>query len=374
MSRFLSERFAELEEYVPGEQPGDQKYIKLNTNESPYPPSPEVFKRLSDAEVGKLNLYPDPTGRALKEGLAKIYGVKAENVFLSNGSDEILSFAFMAFCDDTHGAAFPDISYGFYPVYAKLYGIPAKEIPLKEDFSIDCRDYCGTGMMTVIANPNAPTGLSIPVSQVEEILKSNPDQVVLIDEAYVDFGGESCVGLIGKYENLLVAQTFSKSRSMAGARLGFAIGDARLIGDLEKIKFSTNPYNINRLTMAAGEAAVESNDYYMENAKKIMETRETASEKLRALGFTVLPSKTNFIFAKSDVLSGDTVYAELKKRGILVRHFGKERIKDYVRISIGTPEQMDILAERLKEILAEKSQEISQEISAEKGGADVENG
>ena len=357
MSRYLSERFAKLEEYVPGEQPRDQQYIKLNTNESPYPPSPEVFARLSAAEVEKLNLYPDPNGRTLKEGLAELYGVKAENVFLSNGSDEILNFAFMAFCDSTHGAAFPDISYGFYPVYADLYGIPAKEIPLKDDFSVDYRYYCGTGMMTVIANPNAPTGLSIPVSEVEEILKSNPDQVVLIDEAYVDFGGESCVPLTKKYENLLVAQTFSKSRSMAGARLGFAIGDERLIGDLEKIKFSTNPYNINRLTMAAGEAAVASNDYYMEKAGIIMDTREAASEKLRAIGFTVLPSKTNFIFAKSDVLSGDTVYGELKKRGILVRHFGKERIRDYVRISIGTPEQMDTLVEKLKEILAEQKGE-----------------
>lgn len=354
MSRYLSERFANLEAYVPGEQPKDQEYIKLNTNESPYPPSPEVFARLSAEEVGRLNLYPDPTGRTLKEGLASLYGVEAENVFLSNGSDEILNFAFMAFCDESHGVMFPEISYGFYPVYADLYQIPSVQVPLKEDFSIDYKDYCSTGKMTVIANPNAPTGLSIPVSEIEEILKSNPDQVVLIDEAYVDFGGESCVPLTKKYGNLLVAQTFSKSRSMAGARLGFAIGDAKLIEDLEKIKFSTNPYNINRLTMAAGEAAVESNGYYMENVKKIMETRENASDKLRAIGFEVLPSKTNFIFVKSDELSGETMYAELKKKGILVRHFGKEKIKDYVRISIGTPEQMDTLVGKIKEILAEQ--------------------
>lgn len=354
MSRYLSERFSKLEAYTPGEQPKDQQYIKLNTNESPYPPSPEVFARLSEAEISNLKLYPDPTGRALKEGLAGLYGVEAENVFLSNGSDEILNFAFMAFCDGEHGAIFPEISYGFYPVYADLYQIPSVQVPLKDDFSIDYKDYCGAGKMVVIANPNAPTGLSIPVSEIEEILKSNPDQVVLIDEAYVDFGGDSCVPLTKKYDNLLVSQTFSKSRSMAGARLGFAIGDAKLIEDLEKIKFSTNPYNINRLTMAAGEAAVESNDYYMENAKKIMATRDAASDKLRAIGFTVLPSKTNFIFAKSDVLSGETVYTELKKKGILVRHFGKERIKDYVRISIGTPEQMDILVEKLKEIIKEQ--------------------
>lgn len=354
MSRFLSERFSKLEAYTPGEQPKDQQYIKLNTNESPYPPSPEVFARLSGDEVEKLRLYPDPTGRTLKEGLAGLYGVEAENVFLANGSDEILNFSFMAFCDSEHGAIFPEISYGFYPVYADLYQIPSVQAPLKDDFSIDYKDYCGTGKMVVIANPNAPTGLSIPVSEIEEILKSSPDQVVLIDEAYVDFGGDSCVPLTKKYDNLLVSQTFSKSRSMAGARLGFAIGNAKLIEDLEKIKFSTNPYNINRLTMAAGEAAVESDDYYMENVKKIMATRDAASDKLRTIGFTVLPSKTNFIFAKSDVLSGETVYTELKKKGVLVRHFGKERIKDYVRISIGTPEQMDILVEKLKEIIKEQ--------------------
>lgn len=354
MSRFLSERFANLEAYVPGEQPRDRQYIKLNTNESPYPPSPQVIERLASGEVESLNLYPDPTGQVLKEKLAGLYGVKAENVFLANGSDEVLNFAFMAFCDEDHGAAFPDISYGFYPVYADLYHVPATAVPLKDDFSVDYRDYCGIGKMVVIANPNAPTGMTISLAQIEEILKSNPDQVVLIDEAYVDFGGESCIGLTKKYENLLVAQTYSKSRSMAGARLGYAIGSAAIIADLEMIKFSTNPYNINRLTLAAGEAAVDSDAYYKENAKKIMATRDAVSERLRGLSFTVLPSKTNFIFVRSDVLSGETVYQELKKKGILVRHFKTERIKDFVRISIGTPEQMNALEESLEEILKEQ--------------------
>lgn len=354
MSRFLSPRFAGLEAYTPGEQPQDQQYVKLNTNESPYPPSPEVLARISAAETGRLNLYPDPTGRVLKEKLAALYGVEPENVFLSNGSDDILNFAFMAFCGGERGAVFPEISYGFYPVYADLYHVPCVQVPLKEDFSVDYRDYCGVGKMVVIANPNAPTGMEISLAKIEEILKSNPENVVLIDEAYVDFGGTSCVALTKKYENLLVVQTFSKSRSLAGARLGFAIADKELIADLEKIKYSTNPYNINRLTLAAGEAAVESDAYYRENAKKIAETREDAAARLRGMGFTVLPSVANFIFAKSDVLAGETVYQELKKKGVLVRHFGKERIQDFVRITIGTPEQMDILLERLAEVLAEQ--------------------
>lgn len=354
MSRFLSPRFAELEAYTPGEQPQDQQYVKLNTNESPYPPSPEVLERISAAEVGRLNLYPDPTGCVLKEKLAALYGVQAENVFLSNGSDDILNFAFMAFCDGERGAAFPEISYGFYPVYADLYHVSCVQVPLREDFSINYRDYCGIGKMVVIANPNAPTGMEISLAEIEEILKSNPDNVVLIDEAYVDFGGTSCVELTKRYDNLLVVQTFSKSRSLAGARLGFAIADKELIADLEKIKYSTNPYNINRLTLAVGEAAVESDAYYRRNAERIAATRESTTVRLREMGFEVLPSVANFIFAKSDALAGETVYQELKKKGVLVRHFGKEKIKDFVRITIGTPEQMDILLKALAEVLAEQ--------------------
>lgn len=354
MSRFMSPRFAGLEAYTPGEQPRDQQYVKLNTNESPYPPSPEVLDRISKAEVELLNLYPDPTGKVLKEKLAALYGVEAKNVFLSNGSDDILNFAFMAFCDAERGAAFPEISYGFYPVYGDLYHVDCKKIPLKKDFGVDYRDYCGIGRMVVIANPNAPTGMEISLAEIEEILKTNPDNIVVIDEAYVDFGGTSCVDFIKKYDNLLVVQTFSKSRSMAGARLGFAMANEAIIEDLEKIKYSTNPYNINRLTLAAGEAAVDSNAYYVENAKKIAQTRELTTAKLRKMGFTVLDSVANFIFAKSNTLSGKVVYEELKKKGVLVRYFGKAKIEDFVRITIGTPEQMNVMFEKLAEILQEQ--------------------
>ena len=354
MSRFMSPRFADLEVYTPGEQPRDQVYVKLNTNESPYAPSPEVFAAVSAAEVGKLNLYPDPTGKALKEKLAALYGVEAKNVFLSNGSDDILNFAFMAFCDSERGAAYPEISYGFYPVYADLYHVDSKVIPLKEDFSVDYKDYCGIGRMVVIANPNAPTGMEISLAEIEKILKSNPDNIVIIDEAYIDFGGTSCVDFIKKYDNLLVVQTFSKSRSMAGARLGFAIADAGIIEDLERIKYSTNPYNINRLTLAAGEATVDSNDYYVENAKKIAETREMTTVRLREMDFTVLDSKANFVFAKSNTISGKVMYEELKKKGVLVRFWGKAKIEDFLRITIGTPEEMNVLFEKIEEIQKEQ--------------------
>ena len=354
MSRFMSPRFAGLEAYTPGEQPRDQQYVKLNTNESPYPPSPEVLAAVSQAEVELLNLYPDPTGKALKEKLAKLYGVEAKNVFLSNGSDDILNFAFMAFCDSERGAAYPEISYGFYPVYADLYHVDSKVIPLKEDFGVNYQDYCGIGRMVVIANPNAPTGMEISLAEIEEILKSNPDHIVIIDEAYIDFGGTSCVALTKQYDNLLVVQTFSKSRSMAGARLGFAIADAGIIEDLEKIKYSTNPYNINRLTLAAGEAAIGSNGYYVENAKKIAETREMTTAKLREMDFTVLDSKANFIFAKHNSISGKVIYEELKKKGVLVRFWGKVKIEDFVRITIGTPEQMNVMFDKLEEIIKEQ--------------------
>lgn len=357
MSRFLSPRFAALEAYTPGEQPRDQQYIKLNTNESPYPPSPEVIARINQEEIEKLNLYPDPEGKFLKEKLANLYGVKTENIFLSNGSDDILNFAFMAFCDQERGTAFPEISYGFYPVYADLYHVPHVKIPLKDDFSIDYQDYCSINKMVVIANPNAPTGMEIGLFEIEKILKSNPNHVVLIDEAYVDFGGTSAISLVGKYPNLLVSMTFSKSRSMAGARLGFAVASKEIIEDLEKIKFSTNPYNINRLTLAAGEAAVDSDAYYKENAKKIIFTREKIVDELKKLGFTVLDSKANFIFAKNPQISGGELYEKLKKKGVLVRYFGKEKIQDFVRITIGTEEQMEVFLQKTKEVLAKRQEE-----------------
>ena len=354
MSRFLSSKYRDLEAYTPGEQPRDMKYIKLNTNESPYPPSKRVLDAISGDEVSKLNLYSDPTCRALKSSIAELYGVNYENVFVSNGSDDILNFSFMAFCEgEKRGVKFPEISYGFYSVYAELHGASYKAIPLMSDFSIDINDYMGNDANVVIANPNAPTGIALSLDDIEKIVTANPDYLVLIDEAYVDFGGESAIELTKKYSNLLVVCTFSKSRSLAGARLGFAIANKEIIADLEKIKYSTNPYNINRLSLIAGEMAILDNDYYMDNCKKIIETREYTQARLLELGFSVTDSKANFIFAKSNKIGGKELYLKLKERGILVRHFDKEKIKDYNRITVGTKEEMDALLFAITDILKE---------------------
>lgn len=352
MSKFISEKYSVLEEYVPGEQPQDKKYIKLNTNESPYPPSNKVLEAVNSDEVKDLRLYCDPDCKKLKSALAELFGVGTENIFLSNGSDDILNFAFMAYGDN--GAAYADITYGFYSVFAELHGVKSEVIPLKDDFTLDTDAFMGLNELVVIANPNAPTGIAIPLSVVEEIVKSNPESVVLIDEAYVDFGGESAYKLTEKYKNLLVCQTFSKSRSLAGGRLGFAIANKELIADLEKIKYSTNPYNINRLTQVAGYATVMDNDYYMENCERIIKTREKTVKELENLGFFCLDSKANFIFAKSDRIGGKELYLKLKDNGILVRHFEKDRIKDFNRITVGSEEEMDAFINTLKQILGEE--------------------
>ena len=351
MSRFLNAQFQSLEAYTPGEQPRDMQYIKLNTNESPYPPAPSVVEAMTGEQVELLRLYSDPTAKGLKEKLAKLYGVKPENVFVSNGSDEVLNFAFMAF--GGRGVIFPEISYGFYQVYGDLYGLDYRKIPLREDFTIDVRDYCGQGKMVVIANPNAPTGLNLSVAEIEQILKSNPDSLVLIDEAYVDFGGETALPLMETYDNLLVTRTFSKSRCLAGGRLGYAFGSADIIADLEKIKYSTNPYNVDRLTLLLGEATVDAEPYYQETCAAIMATRDWTAEQLKALGFDVLPSKTNFLFAKTEKMDGGELYEQLKSRGILVRHFSDPKICQYNRITIGTPEQMETFVNTVKEVLYE---------------------
>ena len=349
MSRYLNQKYQQLEAYVPGEQPRDMEYIKLNTNESPYPPAPQVVEAMNGEDIALLRLYSDPTGKALKEKLAGLYSVKGENIFLSNGSDDILNFAFMAFAQ--RGAVFPDISYGFYPVFAQLHGISFEQIPLCEDFSINADDYCNQNKMVVIANPNAPTGMMISVAQIEKILQTNLNSVVVIDEAYVDFGGESCYPLIQKYDNLLVVRTFSKSRCMAGARLGYAIGSKDLIADLEKIKYSTNPYNVNRLTMKLGIVTVDAEEYYQEKCRCIMADRQWTKKKLEELGFTVLPSSANFLFASSHKIDGQTLYRELKARGVLIRHFSKPRIADYIRITIGTRQQMEKFIETVAQII-----------------------
>ena len=351
MSRFLNDQYQALEAYTPGEQPRDMQYIKLNTNESPYPPAPSVVEAMTARQVELLRLYSDPTAKGLKEKLAGLYGVNPENVFVSNGSDEVLNFAFMAF--GGQGVVFPEISYGFYQVYGDLYDLDYQKIPLKEDFSIDPEDYCGAGKMVVIANPNAPTGMSLTLGQVERIVASNPDSLVLIDEAYVDFGGETCLNLIKKYDNLLVVRTFSKSRCLAGGRLGYAFASEAIIADLEKIKYSTNPYNINRLTLLLGETTVEAEPYYQQKCQAIRETRGWTTAQLESLGFAVLPSDANFLFAKSDKVSGGELYAALKAKGILVRHFTNPKICDYNRITIGTPEQMETFISKVKEVLYE---------------------
>ena len=349
MSRFLKEQYRSMEAYTPGEQPRDMQYIKLNTNESPYPPAPSVVEAMNAEQVELLRLYSDPTAKNLKEKLAGLYDVRPENVFVSNGSDEVLNFAFMAF--GGQGAVFPDISYGFYEVFAELYAINAEKIPLESDFSVDYRKYCGKNQLVVIANPNAPTGMTIPVWQIEEIVKSNPYAVVVIDEAYVDFGGETCLPLIKKYDNLLVTRTFSKSRCLAGGRLGYAFASPEIIADLEKIKYSTNPYNINRLTLLLGEKTVDAEDYYQEKCREIEETRAWTTAQLEELGFTVLPSKANFIFMKTDKMDGGELYKTLKAKGILVRHFTNLRICQFNRVTIGTKKQMETFIGTLKEVI-----------------------
>ena len=339
MSRFFSTRYEKLVPYTPGEQPRDNRYVKLNTNESPFPPSPGVLAAVA-AESGRLQLYSDPECRELVEKLAEVYGVDPAQVMVNNGSDETLNFAFMAFADESHPLAFPDITYGFYPVFAELNHIPYEEIPLREDFRIGTEEYLGIGKTIVIANPNAPTGLCLGLDEIRNILETNPNNVVILDEAYVDFGAESALALLGEFDNLLVVRTFSKSRSMAGARLGFAIGSRELIADLNTIRFSTNPYNVNRMTLAAGKAALEEDDYYMANCRTIAQIRGETTARLRALGFTVLDSGANFVFARANRVGGEAYYQALKKRGVLVRHFNKARIEDFVRVTIGTGEQM----------------------------------
>ena len=352
MSRFFSPKYSSLKPYTPGEQPKEMQYIKLNTNESPFPPSMKAQKEAAKA-AASLQLYSDPTCKKTTDALAKTLGVDPDEVLLTNGSDEILNFAFMAFCDEGTPAVFADITYGFSSVFAEINRLPYKTIPLREDFTMDIADYFGVGGTIFIANPNAPTGIALSRAQIEEILQKNPNNVVVVDEAYVDFGGESCVPLIKKYDNLLVTQTFSKSRSMAGARLGFGVGCKSLIADLNAIKYSTNPYNVKSMTLAAGYGTLCDPDYTAANCKTIMENREKTAIELKKLGFEMTASKTNFLFAKHPGLDGEKL--ELKKRGILVRHFTAPRISDYNRITIGTWEQMQTLIQTIQTILEEQA-------------------
>ncbi len=353
MSRFFSEKYASLEPYTPGEQPRDMKYVKLNTNESPFPPSPKAVEA-AEAAAKRLQLYSDPTCTLLTEKFCEVFQLRPEEVIFTNGSDEVLNFAFMAWCDEARGAAFPDITYGFYPVFAEINRVPYTEIPLRKDFSIDVADYIGVGKTIFIANPNAPTGVALSPDDIARIAEGNPDSVVVVDEAYVDFGAESCLPLTRKYDNLLVAQTFSKSRSMAGARLGFGAGDPALIRDLNAIKYSTNPYNVNSMTMAAAVGALSDEEYTKKNCLTIRENRAFTVAELKKLGFETTDSLSNFIFVKHPGVDGEVLYRELKARGVLVRHFTKPSISAYNRITIGTREQMQILLDNVKSILEER--------------------
>ena len=358
MSRFLSDRYKTLEPYVPGEQPQDQKYIKLNTNESPFPPAPGAVSRAAEA-AGRLQLYSDPDCRALAEKLAEHLSADSgldlgrENVIITNGSDEVLNFAFMAFCSSEKPAVFPDITYGFYPVFADMNGVPYREIPLDDELRIVPADYLGAGGTLFIANPNAHTGVALSRSQIEEIVRGNPDDLVVVDEAYVDFGAESSLPLLEKYDNLLIVQTFSKSRSLAGARLGFGAASPAIISDLNTIRNSTNPYNINSMTMAAGIGVLEDEEYTRSNCEQIIVNRRYTEEQLRTKGFELTDSSANFIFMKHPQVDGGRIYEEMKARGVLIRHFTKERMAQYNRVTIGSREQMDIFLKVLGEVIEE---------------------
>lgn len=356
MSRFLIGEYKALEEYTPGEQPRDRKYIKLNTNESPYPPSGGVLNAVSSSEAALLRLYPDPTCSALKEGLAELFGLKSENVFVTNSSDDVLNMAFTAFAGRVKPAYYADITYGFYKVFAALHGCKSVVFPLKNGFKLDCSDYMGlNGGLIAIANPNAPTGLEISLDEIRRICLSSPECVVLIDEAYIDFGGTTAIPLLSECENLVVCRTFSKSASMAGARLGFALASGELTADLEKIKYSTNPYSVNRITLAAGEAAVKDADYYRSNCRRIISTRQKTAKALAAIGFEMTDSKANFLFARYPGLSGKEIFDRLKKSGILVRRFDQPRIEDYLRITIGSENEMETLVNTLERIVGNEN-------------------
>ena len=348
MSRYLDSKFAALLPYVPGEQPKDRPYIKLNANESPYPPSPLVLEALRSEEAAALTLYPDAACRELTALLAEHLGVGEGNILLANGSDDILNFCFLAFCE--RGVVFPDISYGFYEVFADLYHIDVLRPKMGAGLTIDPADYTGTGRCVVIANPNAQTGVALPLEAVEGIVKGSPESVVVVDEAYVDFGGETAVPLVTKYENVLVVRTFSKSASLAGARLGYAVGPEELIEDLKKLKYSTNPYSVNRTALIAGAAAIRDWSYSAENCRSIASERERLASELKARGFELTDSRTNFVLAKPRGIGAKEYMEALRERGILIRYLGGA-LADRVRITIGTPGQMDALLEATDEIL-----------------------
>ena len=348
--QYWSGRIRGLEPYTPGEQPRDRRYIKLNTNENPYPPGERVLQAARAAADGQLRLYPDPNATQLKAAIARRNGLEASQVFVGNGSDEVLAFCFAAFLDEDTCAVFPDVTYSFYPVYARLFGVPTRVVPLEADFTMPLSELSQNSGVVFLANPNAPTGIALPRVEIEALLIANPDHLVIVDEAYVDFGAESAVPLIDRYDNLLVVQTFSKSRSLAGLRIGFAMGSENLIAALETVKNSFNSYTLDRVALAAGEAAILDEPGFAAHCRQIIATREWVIPALARLGFEVLPSQANFVFAGHP--HARALYEELRRRGILVRHFPQPRTENFLRISIGTDEQMRALLRELEDLAA----------------------
>ncbi|MRG87246.1 histidinol-phosphate transaminase [Salinibacillus xinjiangensis] len=353
MSKFWSERLQATEPYIPGEQPNNTNVIKLNTNENPYPPSPKALKAIQEATDETLRLYPPPTVNELRETIAKYHGVHPDQVFIGNGSDEVLAFSFMAFFNPGEPILFPDITYSFYPVYAKLFNIDYKRVPVRSDFTLPVEEFFQSEGGVIFPNPNAPTGLTLSLIEVESIVNQNPDQVVIIDEAYIDFGGQSAVQLVNQYENLLVIQTLSKSRSLAGMRVGFAIGDHQLIEGLNRIKNSFNSYTLDRLAIAAAKAAFDDEEYFQDVRGQIIHTREQTSKRLHTLGFEVIDSKANFLFVRHPHVDAEDLYLQLKEQNIFVRYFNKPRIQEYLRISIGTADEMEQFIIALEPVLQE---------------------
>ena len=352
MSRYLSPTLQDLVPYTPGDIPRRRSVLKLNTNENPYPPPTpviEAVRRVAD----RLQLYPDPNCLKLRQAAAEYYELEPDQIMAGNGSDENLFFALRAFCDAGRPLARPDVTYGCYGVWCGLMHIPQHIIPLEKDFTLDPARYYDLNETIVIANPNAPTGLALPPEAIGEIAARNPDGVVIVDEAYVDFGARSCVPLIRDHENLLVVQTFSKSRQMAGARLGFAMGNKELIADLERVRNSLNPYNVNRMTQAAGIASLQCEGYFRETCRQVIETREWAAQELVRRGFVVTDSRANFLFARTPKMLSRVLFRELRQRAVLVRYFDEPRTEHWLRITVGTKEQMEILLQRLDKILKE---------------------
>lgn len=335
--------------YVPGEQPRG-KVIKLNTNECPYAPSPRVAEALAACDAGRLRLYPEPDCHTLKEAIAAHYEVSPGEVFVGVGSDDVLALAFLTFFAGKKPVLFPDITYSFYDVWAELYSIPYETVPLADDFTLKPQDYARPNGGIIFANPNAPTGIALPLAGVEEILEANPDSVVIVDEAYVDFGAETALALRKKYENLVVVRTMSKSRALAGMRIGYAFASERLIQAMEDVKASINSYTMTTLSLAAGKAAIEDDAYFRETLEKIIKTREETKEALRRLGFFVTESRTNFLFARKPDAAAQKLFEGLRERGIYVRYFKKPRIDEYLRITIGTDEEMRHLLEELENL------------------------